>query len=591
MSHRIEGTIERINGSLIVANFEEEPKMGDLTEVGTLKLMGEIVRLSEETAFIQCYESTSGLKPGEPVIDTGSPLVAELGPGLMGQIVDGVERSEMELWDLTGPFISRGTNIAPLNRDKKWVFKPKVKAGDKVVGGDVIGEVQETETFVHRIIVPPQLSGKITDIEEGEFSVTDTVATLKADTGKVSDLTMMQVWPVRVGRPIKERYSLSQPLITGQRVIDTFFPCGKGGAAAIPGGFGTGKTVTLQQIAKWSDADIIVYIGCGERGNEMADVVDQFPEIKDPRTGRNLIERTIIVANVSNMAVSAREASIYMGLTIGEYFRDQGYDVAIMADSTSRWAEALRDISGRLEEIPAEAGYPAYLADRIAEIYERAGRVEVLGSDERFGSLTLLGAVSPPGGDYSEPVTTTTLRFIGTFWALDSELAYRRHFPAINWLRSFTRYLNVAERWWGEFDETWGETRGLALRILEEAAEIEETARIIGEKALPDDQRLVLLAAEMLREGFLVQSAFHDVDTFCPPEKQVQLLKLFTDFYESTRPLIEEGIPIDQVRELDVIRDIMRLKEREGTEPINDARRQMNNEILELKRQYEVVQR
>ena len=591
MSERLEGTIERINGSLIIAKFDEEPKMGDLTEVGNLKLMGEIVRLSEEIAFIQCYESTSGLKPGEPVIDTGSPLVAELGPGLMGQIVDGVERSEMELWDLTGPFITRGTNIAPLDRDKKWAFKAKVKTGDKVAGGDIIGEVQETETFVHRILVPPQLNGTIISIENGEFTVTDTVAKLKSENGDVSDITMMQVWPVRVGRPIKERYSLSQPLITGQRVIDTFFPCGKGGAAAIPGGFGTGKTVTLQQIAKWSDADIIVYIGCGERGNEMADVVDQFPEIKDPRTGRNLIERTIIVANVSNMAVSAREASIYMGLTIGEYFRDQGYDVAIMADSTSRWAEALRDISGRLEEIPAEAGYPAYLADRIAEIYERAGRVEVLGSDERFGSLTLLGAVSPPGGDYSEPVTTTTLRFIGTFWALDSELAYRRHFPAINWLRSFTRYLTVAERWWGEFDETWGETRSLALRILEEAAEIEETARIIGEKALPDDQRLVLLAAEMLREGFLVQSAFHEVDTFCPPEKQVKLLKLFTDFYESTRPLIEEGIPIDQVRELDVIREIMRLKEREGTDPINNARREMNNEIMELKQQYEVVQR
>lgn len=591
MSERLEGTIERINGSLIIAKFDEEPKMGDLTEVGNLNLMGEIVRLSEEIAFIQCYESTSGLKPGEPVIDIGSPLVAELGPGLMGQIVDGVERSEMELWDLTGPFITRGTNIAPLDRDKKWAFKAKVKTGDKVAGGDIIGEVQETETFVHRILVPPQLSGTIISIEDGEFTVTDTVAKLKSENGDVSDVTMMQVWPVRVGRPIKERYSLSQPLITGQRVIDTFFPCGKGGAAAIPGGFGTGKTVTLQQIAKWSDADIIVYIGCGERGNEMADVVDQFPEIKDPRTGRNLIERTIIVANVSNMAVSAREASIYMGLTIGEYFRDQGYDVAIMADSTSRWAEALRDISGRLEEIPAEAGYPAYLADRIAEIYERAGRVEVLGTDERFGSLTLLGAVSPPGGDYSEPVTTTTLRFIGTFWALDSELAYRRHFPAINWLRSFTRYLTVAERWWGEFDETWGETRSLALRILEEAAEIEETARIIGEKALPDDQRLVLLAAEMLREGFLVQSAFHEVDTFCPPEKQVKLLKLFTDFYESTRPLIEEGIPIDQVRELDVIREIMRLKEREGTDPINNARREMNNEIMELKQQYEVVQR
>ncbi|MBD3207094.1 V-type ATP synthase subunit A [Candidatus Bathyarchaeota archaeon] len=590
MSERIEGTIERINGSLIVANFEEEPKMGDLTEVGNLKLMGEIVRLSEETAFIQCYESTSGLKPGEPVIDTGRPLVAELGPGLMGQIVDGVERSEMELWDLTGPFISRGTNIAPLNREKKWSFKPKKKPGETVVGGDIIGEVQETETFVHRILVPPLVKGTLKTLDEGEFTVTDTIGTVESEDGKITDLTMMQVWPVRTGRPIKERLSLSQPLITGQRVVDTFFPCAKGGASAIPGGFGTGKTVTLQQIAKWSDADIIVYIGCGERGNEMADVVEQFPEIKDPRTGRNLIERTIIVANVSNMAVSAREASIYMGLTIGEYFRDQGYDVAIMADSTSRWAEALRDISGRLEEIPAEAGYPAYLADRIAEIYERAGRVEVIGSEERYGSLTLLGAVSPPGGDYSEPVTTTTLRFIGTFWALDSELAYRRHFPAINWLRSFTRYLTVAERWWSEFDETWGETRGLALRILEEAAEIEETARIIGEKALPDDQRLVLLAAEMLREGFLVQSAFHEIDTFCPPEKQVQLLKLFTDFYTSTRPIIEEGIPIDRVRELDVIRDIMRLKEREGTEPINEARRSMNNEIRELKQEYEVVQ-
>lgn len=590
MSERIEGTIERINGSLIVANFEEEPKMGDLTEVGNLKLMGEIVRLSEETAFIQCYESTSGLRPGEPVIDTGRPLVAELGPGLMGQIVDGVERSEMELWDLTGPFISRGTNIAPLNREKKWTFQPTKKPGEAVVGGDIIGEVQETETFVHRILVPPLVKGTLKTIEEGDFTVTDTIGTVESEDGKITELTMMQVWPVRTGRPIKERLSLSQPLITGQRVVDTFFPCAKGGASAIPGGFGTGKTVTLQQIAKWSDADIIVYIGCGERGNEMADVVEQFPEIKDPRTGRNLIERTIIVANVSNMAVSAREASIYMGLTIGEYFRDQGYDVAIMADSTSRWAEALRDISGRLEEIPAEAGYPAYLADRIAEIYERAGRVEVIGSEERYGSLTLLGAVSPPGGDYSEPVTTTTLRFIGTFWALDSELAYRRHFPAINWLRSFTRYLTVAERWWSEFDETWGETRGLALRILEEAAEIEETARIIGEKALPDDQRLVLLAAEMLREGFLVQSAFHEIDTFCPPEKQVQLLKLFTDFYTSTRPIIEEGIPIDRVRELDVIRDIMRLKEREGTEPINEARRSMNNEIRELKQEYEVAQ-
>jgi len=452
MAQRLEGTIERINGSLIVAKFAEEPKMGDLIEVGNLKLMGEIVRLSEETAYIQCYESTSGLKPGEPVIDIGTPLVAELGPGLMGKIVDGVERSEIELWDMTGPFITRGTNIAPLNREKKWEFKPTVKPGAKVTGGDVIGTVQETETFVHRVMVQPTMTGTIKSIKAGTYTVTEPVGVLETETGQEVELKMMQTWPVRRSRPIKERMALNAPLITGQRVIDTFFPCAKGGASAVPGGFGTGKTVALQQIAKWSDADIIVYIGCGERGNEMADVVDQFPKIKDPRSGRNLIERTIIVANVSNMAVSAREASIYMGITIGEYFRDMGYDVALMADSTSRWAEALRDISGRLEEIPAEAGFPAYLADRIAEIYERAGRVQLIGTEDKYGSLTLMGAVSPPGGDYSEPVTTTTLRFIGTFWALDSQLAYRRHFPAINWLRSFTRYLTVAARWWSQYE-------------------------------------------------------------------------------------------------------------------------------------------
>ncbi len=588
MAERLEGTIERINGSLIIGKFKEEPKMGDLIEVGDLRLMGEIVRLSKETAFIQCYESTAGLKPGEPVIDIGTPLVAELGPGLMGQIIDGVARSETELWDLTGPFISRGTNIPPLNREKVWKFEATAKKGDKVTAGDIIGTVQETDTFVHKIMIPPNHEGTIKSIKTGEYTVEDTVGVLETADGNV-DLKMMQVWPVRVGRPIKERLELSQPLITGQRVIDTFFPCAKGGASAIPGGFGTGKTVTLQQIAKWSDADIIVYIGCGERGNEMADVVEQFPEIEDPKTGKKLIERTIIIANVSNMAVSAREASIYMGITIGEYFRDQGFDVSLMADSTSRWAEALRDISGRLEEIPAEAGFPAYLSDRIANIYERAGRVQVPATQDRYGSLTLLGAVSPPGGDYSEPVTTTTLRFIGTFWALDSALAYRRHFPAINWLRSFSRYLDVAARWWGALDPTWEPTRALALRILEEAAEIEETARIIGEKALPDDQRLILLSAEMLREGFLVQSEFHDIDRYCAPEKQVKLMSIFTDFYNTVRPLIEEGIPIDQVRELDVIREIMRLKEREGTDPIDAARVQMLNEIDALAKQYQGV--
>jgi len=583
----LEGRIERINGSLVVSKFEEEPKMGDLIEVGNLKLMGEIVRLSKETAYIQCYEATSGLRPGEPVIDTGSPLIAELGPGLMGTIVDGIERSETKLWDLTGPFVSRGTNIAPLDREKKWNFNAKVKAGDRVVEGDVLGTVQETASFEHRIMVPPGQTGTIKSIKSGDFTVVDVVGELETDSGVV-DITMMQRWPVRRPRPIRERLPLNQPLLTGQRVIDTFFPCAKGGAAAIPGGFGTGKTVTLQQISKWADADIIVIVGCGERGNEMADVVTHFPEITDPRSGRKLIERTIIVANVSNMPVSAREASIYMGLTLGEYYRDMGYDVVVLADSTSRWAEALRDISGRLEEIPAEAGFPAYLADRIAEIYERAGRVQTLGTDERLGSLTLIGAVSPPGSDFSEPVTTNTLRFIGTFWALDSELAYRRHFPAINWLRSFTRYMGVASEWWSNQDREWEGMRAKALGLLEEASQIEETARIIGEKALPDEQRLVLLMAEMFREGFLVQSSFHEVDTYCEAEKQAKLLKIMIEFYDLVDPLIRKGIPIEKVRDLSIVKTLMRLKEERGVEPISKARIEMRNQIDGLAMEYEV---
>jgi len=586
----IVGTIERINGSLVLAKFDEEPKMGDLVEVGNLKLMGEIVRLSGETAYVQCYEVTSGLRPGEPVVDTGHPLVAELGPGIMGTIVDGVERSETELWNLTGPFVSRGTNIVPINREKVWPFEAKVKAGDKVVGGDIIGTVQETESFEHRVMVPPDQSGTIKSIKSGDFTVEDVVGELETADGIVP-LKMMQTWPVRRGRPTNERLPLEQPLMTGQRVIDTFFPCAKGGAAAIPGGFGTGKTVTLQQIAKWSDADVIILIGCGERGNEMADVVAHFPELEDPRSGRRLIERTVIIANVSNMPVSAREASIYMGVTLGEYYRDMGYDVAIMADSTSRWAEALRDISGRLEEIPAEAGFPAYLSDRIAQIYERAGRVVTLGGGRRIGSVTLLGAVSPPGGDFSEPVTTHTLRYIGTFWALDTELAYRRHFPAINWLRSFTRYMDVASRWWSQFDPGWVDVRARALRLLEEASEIEETARIIGEKALPDEQRLVLLMAEMLREGFLVQNAFHEVDTYCEAEKQAALLKVLIDFYNEVEPLIRQGVPIERIREMGVVTDLLRLKENPGTEPIDEARSLLKVQADEVAEEYEVTER
>ncbi len=552
--------------------------------------MGEIVRLSEETAYIQCYEVTSGIRPGEPVIDTGRPLVAELGPGLMGAILDGVERSETRLWELTGPFVTRGTNIIPIDREKKWPFKAKVKSGEKVVGGDVIGSIQETPSFEHRVMVPPGQSGTIKSIESGDFTVEDAVGEIETTHGTV-DLRIMQVWPVRIGRPIKERLPLEMPLMTGQRVIDTFFPVAKGGAAAIPGGFGTGKTVTLQQISKWSDADIIILIGCGERGNEMADVVYHFPELEDPRSGRKLIERTVIVANVSNMPVSAREASIYMGVTIGEYYRDMGYDVAIMADSTSRWAEALRDISGRLEEIPAEAGFPAYLSDRIAQIYERAGRVVTLGSNRRLGSVTLLGAVSPPGGDFSEPVTTHTLRYIGTFWALDTELAYRRHFPAINWLRSFTRYMEVASSWWSKFDPGWEGVRAQALRLLEEASEIEETARIIGEKALPDEQRLILLLAEMLREGFLMQNAYHEVDTYCEAEKQAALLRVIIDFYNQVEPLIRHGVPIEKVREMDVVTELLRLKERRGLEPIEETREMMREQADEIAGEYEVVMR
>lgn len=581
------GKIERINGSLVVSQFEGEPKMGDLIEVGNLKLMGEIVRLSNEIAYIQCYEATSGLKPGEPVLDTGMPLMAELGPGLMGAIVDGIERSETDLWELTGPFVSRGTNISPLNRDKKWIFEAKVNVGDRVSGGDIIGTIQETASFEHRIMIPPGQSGVIKSINSGEYSVTEIIGELETDSG-IINLTLMQRWAVRRPRPIRERLPLNQPLMTGQRVVDTFFPVAKGGAAAIPGGFGTGKTVTLQQISKWADADIIILVGCGERGNEMADVVAHFPEISDPRSGRKLIERTIIVANVSNMPVSAREASIYMGITLGEYYRDMGYDVVVLADSTSRWAEALRDISGRLEEIPAEAGFPAYLADRIAEIYERAGRVQTLGTDERLGSLTLIGAVSPPGSDFSEPVTTNTLRFIGTFWALDSELAYRRHFPAINWLRSFTRYMGVASEWWSAQDREWEEMRAKALSLLEEASQIEETARIIGEKALPDEQRLVLLMAEMFREGFLVQNSFHEVDTYCEAEKQAKLLKIMIEFYNTVNPLIRKGIPIEKVRELKIVKTLMRLKENRGVEPINSARLEIQYETDELAKEYEV---
>jgi len=580
------GEIKRINGSLIIAEGLKGVKIGDIAYIGDLKLIGEVVRISGREVALQCYEDTSGLRPGEHVISAGTPLVAELGPGLIGGIFDGLERSELELWKKAGPFIKKGYRVIPLNREKKWHFKPRVKPGDRVVEGDIVGVVRESKVVEHRVLVPVGINGVIENVEEGEFRVDEPVAEVRLPNGVKREIKLMQTWPVRIPRPYKERLPLALPLFTGQRVIDTFFPIAKGGTAAIPGGFGTGKTITLHSIAKWSDADIVIYVGCGERGNEMADILTHFPELEDPRTGEKLIERAIFIANVSNLPVSAREASIYMGITIAEYYRDQGYDVGIIVDSTSRWAEALRDLSGRLEELPAEEGYPAYLAERIAKFYERAGRVVTLGSEHRIGSVTIMGAVSPPGGDFSEPVTSTTMRFVGALWALDTELAFRRHFPAINWLRSFSRYVDVLREFWERYDPNWFRLREEALRLLEESSRLEEIARVIGEKALPDKQRLILLASEILREGFLVQSAFHEVDRYCPPEKQVRMLRAIMEFYKRALELIKLGVPVERIRGLKNLVELLRLKEKKSLEEIDEAEKRLVEEMKELKAEY-----
>ena len=557
------GKIVRINGPLVIAENVPNAKIGDIVYLGEERLISEIVRIFGNRIACQCYEDTSGLRPGDPVINTGEPLSAELAPGLIGQIFDGLQFSEIKLWDTYGPFMQRGAKIERLDKKKRWEFIPTVKSGEEVSEGDIIGTVQETSAVSHRILVPVGIKkAKIVEIYEGSFTITEPIALIEMTDGTKKELTMLQRWPVRFKRPYKARLPSTEPLITGQRVIDTFFPVAKGGTAAIPGGFGTGKTVTLQQLAKWSDADIIIYIGCGERGNEMADVITHFPEIKDPRTGKRLIERSIFIANVSNLPVYAREASIYLGVTIGEYFRDQGYSVALMADSTSRWAEALRDISGRLEEIPAERGFPAYLAERIAEFYERAGRVITLGRDNRIGALTIMGAVSPPGGDFSEPVTSITLRFVGTLWALDKELAFRRHFPAINWLLSFSRYIDQLSGYWNKIDPDFIRFRKEALSLLQEASKIEEIARIVGEKALPESQKLILLIAEIIREGYLIQNAFHPVDTYCPPEKQAKMLRIMMEFYRLAKKLVENNVPVEKIRELPrVVRNLKIMKE------------------------------
>lgn len=591
------GTVSKVSGTVVIGKGISDIEVGEVVEVGRDGLIGEVIRVSEQYFTSQVYEPTTGIKPGDPIIATGRKLVAELGPGLITNIIDGIGRPLEDLLKTAGPFITRGIKAYTLSKTAKWSFNPTVKKGEKVSGGDIIGVVKETPMIDHKIMIPPYIKGKLKEVYEGDFTISDPIGYIDTEEGE-RPIYMMHEWPVRVPRPFKEggRLLLADPLVTGQRVIDIFFPVAKGGTACIPGGFGTGKTVMLHQLAKWSDADVVVYIGCGERGNEMAEVLTDFPKLVDPRTKRPLMERTVLVANTSNMPVSAREASIYIGVTIAEYFRDMGYDVALMADSTSRWAEAIREVAGRLGEMPVERGYPAYLPDRIAEFYERAGRVIALGRPERQGSVTIIGAVSPPGGDFNEPVTIHTLRFTGVFWALDPDLAYSRHFPAIHWLKSYSLY---AETIISEVVSKAGERisyirdlpvyREKALKILSEAAEIESIARIIGEKALPDDQRLVLLIAELIKEGFLRQFAYDEVDAFCPLDKQVLILKVIMDFYEYSSRLVESRVPIDKISSLAVISKMMRMKfDPRGVEYIWSVYKEMKNQVKKLATEYEI---
>jgi V/A-type H+-transporting ATPase subunit A len=524
--------------------------MYDVVSVGRSALIGEIIELKGETATIQVYEETAGITPGEPVLMLGEPLSVELAPGLMSMIYDGIQRPLKAIMDLSGDFIARGIRVPPLDHTRKWIFHPQISAGEHIGQGDVIGWVQETPTVKHWVMVPPGIEGIVNMVvPECELTIDETVCEVRTARG-VERLTMLQRWPVRVGRPFKVKYDPDVPLITGQRILDTFFPIAKGGTAAIPGGFGTGKTVTQHQLAKWSDADIIVYIGCGERGNEMTDVLREFPHLEDPRTGEPLMSRTVLIANTSNMPVAAREASIYTGITIAEYFRDMGYDVALMADSTSRWAEALREISGRLEEMPGEEGYPAYLASRLANFYERAGVVECISTKVTRGSISVIGAVSPPGGDFSEPVTQNTLRIAKVFWALDSNLADKRHFPSINWLKSYSLYLNKVEGWWrGKVSPEWLERRNRAMALLQQESELQEIIQLVGPDALPPSQQMVLETTRMLREDFLQQNAFHEVDSFCPEDKQFDMLCIILEFGDLCQKAISLGVSIDRLRQ------------------------------------------
>lgn len=559
------GKIERVAGPVIVAGGMLGSQMYEVVRVGDQGLIGEIIKIENDKATVQVYEETAGIRPGEKVERTGKALSVELGPGITGQIYDGIQRPLTILFEKTGPFVKRGIAPSPIDKSRRWRFVPTSTRDVDVAGGDVLGTVKETSLITQRIMVPPNLSGRILSIvDEGDYTATEPIAELETQSGR-TPLYMISTWPVRSARAFKRKLPSDTPLLTGQRIMDFFFPIVKGGTAAIPGGFGTGKTMMQQQLAKWADASVIVYVGCGERGNEMAEVLETFPKLTDPRTGEPLMNRTILVANTSNMPIAAREASVYTGITIAEYFRDMGYDVALMADSTSRWAEALREISGRLEEMPGEEGYPAYLASKLAEFYERAGRVEVQGAESRVGSISVVGAVSPPGADFSEPVTQNTLRIVKVFWALDTELAHRRHFPAINWLTSYSLYTDNLDTWYGkEAGEEWVDLRKEAMALLQRDEELREIVMLVGPDALSEGQRVILEAARMIKEDFLMQHAYHQVDSYCSYRKTYDMMRLILRFYNLMEKAVDEGIPLQKIIELPVKTEISRMRIQPG---------------------------
>ena len=580
------GTITKVSGPLVVATGLADANVSDVVRVGSQRLIGEILNMTGDQASIQVYEETSGLGPGALVETTGMPMSVELGPGMLDNIYDGIQRPLPEMRALTGDSITRGTDVPALNREKKWDFVPVAKLGNHLVAGDVLGTVQETSAILHKIMVPNGFSGELVKIESGEHVVTDTIAVLKDQKGEEHELSMLQRWPVRIARPYARKYVPNRPMNSGQRIIDTLFPITKGGTAAVPGPFGSGKTVVQHQLAKWSDVDIVVYIGCGERGNEMTDVLMEFPELKDPRNGEPLMKRTVLIANTSDMPVAAREASIYTGITIAEYFRDMGYDVAVLADSTSRWAEALREMSGRLEEMPGEEGYPAYLASRLSQFYERAGVVQCVGSEDRQGSVTAIGAVSPPGGDISEPVSQATMRIVKVFWALDSSLAYARHFPAINWLTSYSLYLDTLGPWYTEqFGEGYMANRTKAMHILQEESELQEIVRLVGQDALSPADRLTMETAKMIREDFLQQNAFVDEDAYSSYAKQYRLLDVVLQYDAMCREALSKGADMNGLFAIDAREKIGRAKMADPgafEEAYDEIEAQMKKEIEDV---------